>query len=294
MALAQPVANPGSRGQDMRYSLQGLTSIGGGLLTDGTYHYDMNGLSTDRPNQPVSGLPPADASESYNVQTGQFSAGGPLGGGGGGGGGIPGAAVLAQMGAEGLAQYKKALARFNQQRQNTATQYGYKVDVDPEQGTVSNMRVDSANPYGIYQTLRHNNAVQYRDIRDQAFDRGLGGKGLGAQGVSEARFSWGSADAAMAQALTQTMQGFDQGQQDAYQQYQNLLWQIELERVRELANQMPTWYPPSPPQQPDTGGGAPATPQIATPQDLSTQAAQAEHLDYIKYKIAQQRMAKNR
>ena len=201
------------------------------------------------------------------------------------------------MGAEGLAQYKKALARFNQQRQNTATQYGYKVDVNPDDGTVSNMRVDSANPYGIYQTLRHNNAVQYRDLRDQAFDRGLGGKGLGAQPVSEARFSWGSADAAMAQALTQTMQGFDQGQQDAYQQYQNLLWQIELERVRELANQMPVWSPPSysrPQPQDNTPTTSAAAPQIATPQDLSTAAAQAEHLDLIKYKIAQQRMAKNR
>jgi hypothetical protein len=290
MALAPQISNVGSRGQDARYDISGLTQVAPGVFTDGVYQYDANGLDlSGRHAENIAGLPGADEHDQFgNLSTGS-------GGGGGGGGGIPGAAVLAQMGAEGLAQYKKALARFNQQRQNTATQYGYKVDVDPEQGTVSNMRVDSANPYGIYQTLRHNNATQYRDLRDQAFDRGLGGKGLGAQGVSEARFSWGSADAAMAQALTQTMQGFDQGQQDAYQQYQNLLWQIELERVRELSQNMPVYYPPSQPySQPDTGGGAPAAPQIATPQDLSTQAAQAEHLDLIKYKIAQQRMAKNR
>jgi hypothetical protein len=282
MALA-PVAENATPHSDTKYDVRSLQKIGPRTWTDGTYTY-----SGDDPSRALADNRP-NTTDSSKWQWGDS------GGGGGGGGGIPGAAVLAQMGAEGLAQYKKALARFNQQRQNTATQYGYKVDVDPEQGTVSNMRVDSANPYGIYQTLRHNNAVQYRDLRDQAFDRGLGGKGLGAQGVSEARFSWGSADAAMAQALTQTMQGFDQGQQDAYQQYQNLLWQIELERVRELSQNMPVYYPPSQPDsQTDTGGRAPAAPQIATPQDLSTSAAQAEHLDYIKYKIAQQRMAKNR
>ena len=242
MALAQPVANPGSRGQDMRYSLQGLSQIGGGVYTDGVYHYDSNGLSLDRPNAAVSGLPPADASESYNVQTGQYSLG-RLDGGGGGGGGIPGAAVIAQAEAAGLAQYKKALAQFNQQRQNTMTQYGYVGDTNQDTGVVSNMRVDPTNPYGIYQSLRHNNAMQYASLRDQAFDRGLGGKGLGAQGVAEARFGWGSADAAMAQALQQTLSGFDRGQQDAYSQYQNLLWQMELERIREESMNMPQWYP---------------------------------------------------
>lgn len=178
------------------------------------------------------------------------------GGGGGGGGdaGIPGAAVLAQMGAQGLAEYKKAVARYNQQRLNTMTQYGYTGDVNPDTGVVANMRVDPHNPYGTYQTMRYNNAVNYAQIRDQAFDRGLGGRGLGAQGIEHARFQWGSADAAMAQALQQTLTGFDQGQQDAHQTYQNLLWQIELERIREAAQQ--AQFPPYSGGGGGGGGGA--------------------------------------
>lgn len=159
------------------------------------------------------------------------------GGGGGGGGdaGIPGASQLAEMAAQGLAEYKKAVARYNQQRNQTMTTYGYKGQVDPETGVVSNMVVDPHNPYGTYQTMRYNNAVNYAQLRNAAFDRGLGGRGLGAQDVEHARFQWGSADAAMAQSLQQTLFGYDAGQQDAHQTYQNLLWQIELERIREAA-----------------------------------------------------------
>lgn len=39
----------------------------------------------------------------------------------------------------------------------------------------------------------------------------------------------------MAQALTQTMSGYDESQQDAHQSYQNLLWQLELEAARAAA-----------------------------------------------------------
>ncbi len=241
MALAPQLTNVGARGQDARYDISGLAQVAPGVYTDGVYQYDDRGLDlSGRPAQHIAGLRGADE----NFVDGQVSyASG--GGGGGGGGGIPGAAIIAQQEAAGLAQYKKALATFNQQRQNTLTQYGYQGDTNADTGVVSNMRVDPTNPYGIYQTLRHNNAMQYSSLRDQAFDRGLGGRGLGAQGVAEARFGWGSADAAMAQALQQTLTGFDRGQQDAYSQYQNLLWQLELERIRELSQNMPTWYPPS-------------------------------------------------
>lgn len=239
MALAPQLTNVGARGQDARYDVSGLPEVRPGVVSDGVYEYAKDtGLDlSGRPAAHIAGLRGADE----NFVDGQMSLAG--GGGGGGGGGIPGAAVIAQAEAAGLAQYKKALAQFNQQRQNTMTQYGYVGDTSQDTGVVSNMRVDPTNPYGIYQSLRHNNAMQYTQLRDQAFDRGLGGKGLGAQGVAEARFGWGSADAAMAQALQQTLSGFDRGQQDAYSQYQNLLWQMELERIRELSQNMPAYYP---------------------------------------------------
>ena len=84
MALATQVANP-APGRDARYSLSGLTKLPDGTYTDGVYKYDDSGRGINRPNSTVSGLPPANSSESYNVYTGQTSASGPLGGGGGGG-----------------------------------------------------------------------------------------------------------------------------------------------------------------------------------------------------------------
>jgi hypothetical protein len=153
----------------------------------------------------------------------------------GGGGGIPGSPVYAQTAAEGLAAYKKALARLNQNRQNTLTQFGYAGDIDPEAGTLKNMRVDSSNPYGLYQNLRRGNAKSYEALRAAAAERRIGSKGLGAQGVSDARHEWGAADASMAQALTGNISGYDAQQQDAWQVYQNLMWQLQLEAARAAA-----------------------------------------------------------
>lgn len=64
--LARPVANPGRSGQNMRYALTGLQRGDRGY-TDGVYWYDENGLSLDRPDSPIAGLPGADESERWNV-----------------------------------------------------------------------------------------------------------------------------------------------------------------------------------------------------------------------------------
>jgi hypothetical protein len=183
-----------------------------------------SGAPGDGPDQWTAGLPGARGGSGPGDM-----------GGGGGGVSIPGAAVYGQTAAAGLAEYKKALARLNQNRQSTLTQYGYAADIDPETGVMKNQRVDSSNPYGLYQGARRNNALQYLQLRDAAAERHLGGRGLGAQGISDARYGWGAADTAMAQALTQTQSGYDQEQQSAWQVYQNLLWQLELEAARAAA-----------------------------------------------------------
>lgn len=66
-SLAMPVANPGSRGQNMRYYLGNLSRLDDGSYSDGVYRYDSNGLSLDRPDAPVGGLPPADESERWSI-----------------------------------------------------------------------------------------------------------------------------------------------------------------------------------------------------------------------------------
>lgn len=73
MALAIPVSNPGTNGSNMRYWVgpgSGLTRGERGW-TDGTYWYDDNGLSLDRPDSPLAGLAPANESERYDVYSGR-------------------------------------------------------------------------------------------------------------------------------------------------------------------------------------------------------------------------------
>lgn len=82
MALAPQIANVGTMGQDARYDTTGLEQIGGGYTTDGTYVYDPNGLSTNRPNDYVDGLPAANDHRA----DGSYGPGGSGGGGGGFGG----------------------------------------------------------------------------------------------------------------------------------------------------------------------------------------------------------------
>lgn len=72
MPMAPQVANPGSRGQDARYKFDPtfMVDLGGGIVTDGTWHYNMaeNGpnsmLSLDRPSVNAGNLPPADDTDS--------------------------------------------------------------------------------------------------------------------------------------------------------------------------------------------------------------------------------------
>ena len=83
---ARQIANATDRG-DARYYVgpgSGLQDAGNGYWTDGTYTYDSNGLSTNRPNAYVSGIGSASDSASFDPWTGASS---PAGGGGGGGGG---------------------------------------------------------------------------------------------------------------------------------------------------------------------------------------------------------------
>ena len=247
----------------------------------------FSGAPGDGPDQWTQGLPGARGG----------SGPGDMGGGGGGGAvaGIPGAAVRAQMQAQGLAEYKKALARFNQNRQNTLTQYGYAADIDPEQGVLKNMRVDSSNPYGLYQNLRRNNARQYTTLRDASMERRIGSKGLGAQAVSDARHEWGAADTAMGQALTQTLSGVDTEQQGAWQAYQNLVWQLELEAAREAAeaarfaamNSGGGWDDYSGDDGGDEGGGdfGPYEPDV----DMAIQTAMRARAGAAKKKVAKKK-----
>ena len=60
MALAPTLYNPGSRGQDARYDISGLTMTRPGVYYDGTYEYDSNGLDLSGRAPDGRGSAPAD------------------------------------------------------------------------------------------------------------------------------------------------------------------------------------------------------------------------------------------
>lgn len=89
MAYAPQIYNPGSRGQNARYDVRGLSQVAPGVYSDGTYQYDANGLSLNRPDSVVSGLKPADQMDGDQwgayLSGGGNRSGGPSGPGGFGG-----------------------------------------------------------------------------------------------------------------------------------------------------------------------------------------------------------------
>lgn len=59
-SLARQVFNPGNRGQNARYDVSGLQRGDDGLYRDARYTYDAGGLSKDRPDSIIEGLPGAE------------------------------------------------------------------------------------------------------------------------------------------------------------------------------------------------------------------------------------------
>lgn len=148
-------------------------------------------------------------------------------------GAVPGTGQVAQSYLQGKQLYGNALIKFNQERTNTAQGFGYQGDIDPNTGVMSNLRVDQTNPYGAYQMNRRSHADQWDSLRQQNASRRIGGKGLGAQGQSDARFAWGGEDAGQAQDFIGRLAGIDQGQQQAYQGWQDTYWTALAEQTRQ-------------------------------------------------------------
>jgi hypothetical protein len=110
--------------------------------------------------------------------------------------------------------YKNTLARLNQQRVGTLQQYGYQGDVDPTNGTITNMRVDPNNPYGNLQAMLRSQAEQHQTDLFASEDRGLHG-GLANQAQSQDKYNDGQQSASLGSALTDAMGGFQDQQNSA-------------------------------------------------------------------------------
>jgi hypothetical protein len=150
---------------------------------------------------------------------------------------VPGTGNVAQAYLQGKQLYGNALIKYNQERTSTAQGFGYQGDIDPTTGVMTNLRVDQTNPYGAYQMNRRAHADQWDALRQQNASRRIGGKGLGAQAQSDARFVWGGEDAAQAQDFIGRLAGIDQGQQQAYQGWQDTYWNALAQQTRDAIEQ---------------------------------------------------------
>jgi len=223
MAYAPVIANA-APGRDARYSLAGLQQVSPGVYTDGYYKYDSSGRGINRPNPAaVAGLPLANASESYNVMTGQHSLGALSGGGGGGGGG-----GFAPSGAYGLdvAQAKLAYDRAVAAADTGIQNLNKGVGVLNQNGKFS---IDPYNEYGTLRMLLGNIGGSMNDAWAAAADRHIGHRGLGAQGETDAR-RIGSAQVA------------DLGNQYSQQYQQFLTNKSDALAAYNLAKQMAEYY----------------------------------------------------
>jgi len=166
--------------------------------------------------------------------------------GGGGGSPIPGtpspssspiplsSGDYATQAAMANAAYNQALSSINGQRQGALQSFGYTGSIDPSTGQITNMQVDPNNPFGQLQSLLRQGALDQQGVQAADAARGLGavggarGGGLAAQGLTNAKLSFGANSANLGQSLMGTLGDLSGQQQSAADTMNNALWQAEL------------------------------------------------------------------
>lgn len=141
---------------------------------------------------------------------------------------IPNSPIYMEAALQAKTAYQNALAQINQQRQSTLQQYGYMGSVDPNSGTISGVKVDPNNPYGLYEEMLSKHAAAQNQAIASAEARGLGHGGLAAQGITADHRSFGADSAQLGDNLMNTLEGFQSQQTQAQTTMNDALWQAEL------------------------------------------------------------------
>lgn len=147
---------------------------------------------------------------------------------------IPGASIYGQAAVAGKNAYQNALARINRQRSQALRSFGYQGDIDQEHGTIKNLRIDAVNPYGQYQQMLRSHALSAQQAQTQAMDRGLStGGGLGAQYERDLQYNFGDDSSRLGQTFADLLFQLQDQQNQAKYDYDQSLWQGQLEAARE-------------------------------------------------------------
>jgi hypothetical protein len=143
-----------------------------------------------------------------------------------GGSGYANAALLAKT------AYQKALVRNNQKTLGAVRTFGYDADVNPDTGMLSNMRVNSNNPAGVYQNMLRGHAQEDQAVREDAVGRGVYG-GLAEQGRSNSRWGFAQDRAQLGNAVTNEFDQYGQNMQDAGFQRDQALYRAEWQAAQD-------------------------------------------------------------
>lgn len=244
MALAPQVSNPGTQGQNARYNIRGLTQVRPGVYSDGTYMYDSNGLSLNRPDTYVAGLPAAN-------NNGPGGPGVGSGIGAGGGNALYSSAVNSPWYQQALAATRaldaaaaasrksgvqQALIQFGLVPEGFNDQYG---DVDAT--TRSLAEANTASGISLYSRLKQALADAQRDSSRRLAARGL--RRSGARGYQMRRNQLGY-DQSYSDAVSKLLSGVS----SLYSNYANSTYQSQMNLAQALANaigNMSSWASPS-------------------------------------------------
>ena len=178
----------------------------------------------------------------------------------------PGALGSAQADLLAKRAYDSAMNRYQLQRGNTLSKYGYTRDAG------GNIGVDPNNEYGQYQTTLKGEAGQNEALqRRQAASGWDSGSGyLGAQ-QDELQHAQGAEQANLGKAATAELTSVDQGEQDAAFTRDQALYQNQLDAANAAANAN-QFNPADYTGIDQPGYGEIPNPQPAAPKKASTKA----------------------
>ena len=196
---------------------------------------------------------------------------------------IPGGDIYGWRKLDAEKAYQNAIAMLGQRRSGILQQYGYQADYDQETGQSRNVRIDPFSQYGAVQQMLRGQAQQYDAVDEESRARGLGGVGLGAQGMAEARYRGGAQTAQLGQGLVGDLADLAGGQMSAKQARDAAIWQAEWEAAQEAIKDQaftPADLSDLPGDDPDAPGGAGpgTTPATAAATNKARAAAAARAL----------------
>lgn len=166
---------------------------------------------------------------------------------------IPDPAVYEGETAAALQAYQNALAAIGARRASTLQNYGMTAKVDAN-GNLVNYGIDPNNQYGQIQQLLGGEGQQISALQHNAMDRGLGLKGLGAQGESQARFQGGLAQQNLGRQFVGEIGQEASDQYQATSAYSAAKLQAQRDAIAQAIQN--SWFTPAP--QSSTGTQPPA------------------------------------